>query len=150
MEDNFEQKMEKLSTPNTDFIKHQNVLKIGMVNARKSARIGIVFVLIPVVLIVLAYVKIKLLIHWHFFENMEHFVSSQNRPGVLNWVHLYIIAFPIVAIMINLLAITHFYVDKKTKEFIITIQYRLKNIMVALVSIVLIVSVLLYISFFIS
>ena len=39
MEDNFKDKMENLNTPNTGFVKHQEILKIGMMNARKSARI---------------------------------------------------------------------------------------------------------------
>jgi len=86
MEDNFKDKMENLNTPDTGFVKHQEILKIGMINSRKSARIGIVFIIIPMVLIVLAYLKIKLLIHWDFFTRIHQFVSNKNQSSILGWV----------------------------------------------------------------
>lgn len=144
MENNFEDKMENLNTPNTEFVKHQEVLKIGMMNSSKSARIGIIFILIPMALIVLAYLKIKLLIQWDFFTRLNQYVSSQS--SVLSWVsHIIFIGFPILAIIINLLAITHFYVDKQHKELTITIRYRLKNLIVLLVSVALLILVFMWI-----
>lgn len=146
MKNNFEDKMEKLNTPNTDFVKHQEILKIGMINARKSARIGIVFILIPMVLVILAYFKIKLLIHWDFFTKLQQFVSNQNQLSFLSWVsHIILIGLPILAIIINLLAITHFYIDKQNKELIITIRYHLKNLIVLLISTFLLVIVFMYV-----
>jgi len=146
MENNFEKSMENLNTPNTDFVKHQEIMKIGMVNAKRSARIGIIFILIPMVLVILAYVKIKLLIHFDFFTKLQQFVSDQNQSSVLSWVsHIILIGLPVLAIIINLLAITHFYIDKRNKELIITVRYRLKNLIVLLISAVLLVSVFMYV-----
>jgi len=148
MEDNFKDKMENLNTPDTGFVKHQEILKIGMINSRKSARIGIVFIIIPMVLIVLAYLKIKLLIHWDFFTRIHQFVSNKNQSSILGWVsHIIFIGLPVLAIIINLLAITHFYIDKHNKELNITIRYRLKNLIVLLISVVLLVIVFIYILF---
>jgi len=146
MENNFEKSMENLNTPNTDFVKHQEIMKIGMVNAKRSARIGIIFILIPMVLVILAYVKIKLLIHFDFFTKLQQFVSDQNQSSVLSWVsHIILIGLPVLAIIINLLAITHFYIDKRNKELIITVRYRLKNLIVLLISAVLLVTVFMYV-----
>ena len=146
MENNFEKSMENLNTPNTDFVKHQEIMKIGMVNAKRSARIGIIFILIPMVLVILAYVKIKLLIHFDFFTKLQQFVSDQNQSSVLIWVsHIILIGLPVLAIIINLLAITHFYIDKRNKELIITVRYRLKNLIVLLISAVLLVTVFMYV-----
>jgi len=146
MENNFENKMENLNTPNADFVKHQEILKIGMMNARKSARIGIIFILIPMLLVVLAYMKIKLLIHWDFFNNLHLFVSKQNQISFLSWIsHIIILGLPILAIIINLLAISHFYIDKKNKELLITIRYRLNNLIVLLMSVVLLVMIFMYV-----
>jgi hypothetical protein len=146
MKNKFESSMENLSTPNTDFVKHQEILKIGMISAKKSARIGIIFILIPMVLIILAYLKIKLLIHFDFFTKFQQFVSNQNQSSALGWIlHLILIGLPVLAIIINLLAITHFYVDKLNKELIITIRYRLKNLMVLLISAVVLVMVFMYV-----
>lgn len=146
MENNFENKMENLNTPNADFVKHQEILKIGMLNARKSSKIGIIFILIPMLLIVLAYLKIKLLIHWEFFNNLLQFVSKQNQISYLSWIsHIVLIGLPILAIIINLLAISHFYVDKQNKELIITIRYRLNNLIVLLLSAVSLVLIFMYV-----
>jgi hypothetical protein len=145
MKNNFENKMENLSTPNTDFVKHQEVLKIGLLNSRKSSRIGIIFILVPIVLIVTVYLKIKLLTQWDFFVNFEDFVSKQNQTGSVNWTHILLFVFPILAAIINLLAITHFYIDKKSKEFIITIKYQLKNIIVLLIAAAMILAVFVYV-----
>ena len=146
MENNFEDKMENLSTPNTGFVKHQEILKIGMMSARKSARIGIVFILIPMVFILLAYLKIRLLIQWDFFNKLYEFVSNQHQSGVFSWVsHIILIGLPILGIFINLLAITHFYIDKQNKELIVTVRYRLKNLIILLLSAVLLVIVFMYV-----
>ena len=148
MENNFENKMENLNTPNTDFVKHQEILKIGLMNSRKSARIGIVFILIPMLLIVIAYLKIKLLIHWDFFTRLNQYVSNQNQTSVFSWIsHIIFIGLPILAIIINLLAITHFYIDKQNKELTITIRYRLKNLIVLLLSVALLVLIFMWVLF---
>ena len=98
------------------------------------------------VLIVLAYLKIRLLINWDFFNRLQQFVSNQNQSSVLSWVlHIIFIGLPILAIIINLLAITHFYVDKQNKELTITIRYRFKNLIVLLISAVLVVLVFIYV-----
>jgi len=140
--------MENLNTPNADFVKHQEVLKIGMMNARKSARIGIIFILIPILIVVLAYLKMKLLIHWDFFSKFQQFVSNQNQSSYLSWLsHIILLGFPILAIFINLLAITHFYIDKKKKELIITLRYHIKNLIVLIISVVLLVVVFISVLF---
>lgn len=146
MKNDFEDKMKNLTTPNADFVKHQEVLKIGMISAKKSARIGLLFILIPLLLIVLVYLKMKLLIQWDFFSKIQQFVTNQNQTLSMSWIsHILLLGLPILAILLNLLAITHFYVDKLKKELIITIRYRLKNLIVLLISAVLLVLVFVYI-----
>jgi hypothetical protein len=142
MENNFENKMENLKTPDTDFVKHQEILKIGMMNARKSARIGIIFILIPVVLVVLAYIKISLLIKLNFFENLGQFISRFDHHLIYP---LIILGLPLLAIIVNLLAITHFYINKSNKELIITIRYQLKNLIVLIISVLILIALFFYI-----
>jgi hypothetical protein len=142
MGNNFENKMENLKTPDTDFVKHQEILKIGMMNARKSARIGIVFILIPIVLVGLAYIKISLLIKLHFFENFGQFISKFDHQ----WIYpLIILGLPLLAVIVNLLAITHFYIDKANKELIISIRYQLKNLIVLILGAIIIIAIFFYI-----
>ncbi|HXL57330.1 MAG TPA: hypothetical protein VN958_13795, partial [Chitinophagaceae bacterium] len=46
-ENEFEKQMENLKTPQADTSGHQQILKITLLNAKKSSRLGIVFVTIP-------------------------------------------------------------------------------------------------------
>jgi hypothetical protein len=148
MEKDFEKTMENLETPQTEFVKHQEVLKIGLMNVRKSARIGILFILLPVVLVILAYIKVVLLMKSDFFSNFVQFVGKDNQLNYSTWLlHIFLIMLPILAIIINLLAITHFYVNKANKELIITFQYRLKNLVVLILGAAIILAVFLYIIF---
>jgi len=98
------------------------------------------------VFILLAYLKIRLLIQWDFFNKLYEFVSNQHQSGVFSWVsHIILIGLPILGIFINLLAITHFYIDKQNKELIVTVRYRLKNLIILLLSAVLLVIVFMYV-----
>jgi hypothetical protein len=144
MENNFEKKMESLETPDTGFVKHQEIMKIGFMNARKSARFGIIFILVPVVFVVLVYIKISLLIKFNFFENLGQFISKFDH----HWMYpLIILGLPLLAIIVNLLAVTHFYIDKSNKEFVITIRYQLKNLIVIIISALIIIALFFYIIF---
>jgi hypothetical protein len=148
MENNFEKKMENLETPETGFVKHQEVLKIGLVNAKKSARIGILFIVIPIVVVILAYIKILVLMHFDFFTNLSQFVNKQNQPNSYVWIfHVILLALPLVGIIVNLLAISHFYINKTTKELIITLKYRFVNVIVLIISVLIFLSVLWYVMF---
>lgn len=146
MENDFEKKMENLETPETGFVKHQEVLKIGLVNAKKSARIGILFILLPIILVALAYVKIVVLMQLDFFSNFQKFVMLDSLHSYKIWlIHIAFIGLPILAIIINLIAVTHFYIDKKNKELIISIQYKLRNLIVLIIGACFIIAVLMYI-----
>jgi hypothetical protein len=86
------------------------------------------------------------LTHFNFFTNFWQFVNKQNQPETLTWfLHIIILALPLIGIIINILAISHFYINKTTKEIIITIKYRLKNLIVLIVSGLVFLSVLWYI-----
>jgi hypothetical protein len=142
MENDFENKMKNLETPNTDLVKHQEPLKIGLIGARKSARIGILFIGIPLFLIVIAYVKLSFLIKMNFYSNFQHFISGKDHTFFFKWISpVILIALPIIAVFINLLAITHFYINKPNKELVLTIRYRFKNLIVIIISSIIILSV---------
>jgi len=142
MENDFEKKMENLGTPNTDFVKHQEPLKIGLANARKSAKTGIWIVAISIIILIIAYIKISFLIHMNFYSNFQEFISGNDKTSVFNWVSPFILlGMPIFAVVINVLAITHFSIDKSTKELTIIIRYRFKNLIVIIISALIILTI---------
>lgn len=149
MENNFEKQMENLETPKTEFVKHQEILKIGMVNAKKSARIGILFILAPVLILLIAFVKIKLLVSLGIFTKLERMFTTSDNAGVPGYLPFILFAvLPLIAFVINLLAVSHFYINKTTRELIITIKYRLRNILVLIISAIIIAAFFVYFIFF--
>ncbi|HEY9122869.1 MAG TPA: hypothetical protein PK252_06995 [Bacteroidales bacterium] len=149
MENNFEKQMENLETPKTEFVKHQEILKIGMVNAKKSARIGILFILAPILILLLAFVKIKLLIGFDFFVKFEKMFTTTGENGLPGYLpFILFVVLPLIAFFINLLAVSHFYINKTTRELIITIKYRLRNVIVLIVSTIIIATFFVYFIFF--
>jgi hypothetical protein len=143
MENNFENKMENLETPNIENIKHQEHLKFGLTNARKSAKLGIWFIGIPLLLVIIGYIKLSILIKMNFYSKFQYFISGNDHSTVFGWMPpLLLIGLPLLAIFINLLAITHFHVNKPDKQLVVTIKYRFKNLIVIIVSAIFILVVL--------
>ena len=141
MENDFEKKMENLKTPETEFVKHQETLKIGLMNAKKSSRIGLVFILVPALFVLIAYIKLQFIMSIDFPATFQGILHKTDHASWLRWVvPLVFLVLPLLAAITNLLAVSHFMVDKKTKEVFITVQYRLKNLIVLIISLVIILS----------
>lgn len=140
MENDFENKMENLKTPDADFIKHQDILKIGFMNARKSSRIGLVFVVVPAIVLVIVFIKLRFLMSINFSATFNSITNKTVGVEYMKWlIPTAFLVLPLLAAVVNLLAISHFYINRKTKELIITIQYRIVNVMVLLISLAIIV-----------
>ena len=141
MENDFEKKLGNLKTPGADQVKHQENLKIGLMNARKSSKIGLVFILVPAVFVLIAYIKFQFIMSIDFPATFQGILHKTDHANWLRWVvPIVFLVIPILAVIINLLAISHFQVDKKSKEVIITVQYRLKNLIILIISIAIILS----------
>jgi hypothetical protein len=148
MENNFENKMDNLKTPGTGNLKHQEILKMAMINAKKSSKIGLLFIIIPALIIVIAYIKIQFMMRIDFNASINSLIEQANQIGYLKWViPLVFVGFPILATILNLLSITHFYVEKTNKELIISIKYRLKNIIIILISFIIFISFICFVFF---
>ncbi len=132
----FEKQLEDLQTPETDNIKHQQLLKITILNAKKSSQIGIVFIIIPCLFLLGVFIKYKLGLDFKIFTALEDLMVKLDKSFYLKWIApLLLVGLPLISIVINSLAITHFYWDKVKKELLITIKYRLANIMLLVISI---------------
>jgi hypothetical protein len=148
MENNFENKMDNLKTPGTGNMKHQEILKMAMINAKKSSKIGLLFIIIPALLIVIGYIKFQILMRIDFNASINSLIEQSNQIGYLKWIiPIVFVGLPILATILNLLSITHFYVEKTNKELIISIKYRLKNIIIILISFIIFISFICFVFF---
>ncbi len=140
MENDFEKQMENLKTPDSDFIKHQDIFKIGFMNARKSSRIGIIFIIIPVIILLVAYIKFRFLMSVDFAATFKSITNNREGTEFMVWlIPTAFLVLPLLAAVVNLLAISHFYINRKTKELIITVQYRIVNVIMLLISLLIII-----------
>jgi len=81
-------------------------------------------------------VKYLLGIDFKIFSSLEEEMATLDKISYLKWLSpLLLVGLPLAGIGINLLAIAHFYWDKLKKELIITVKYRLVNILLLLLSI---------------
>ncbi len=129
----FENKMEKLTSPMVHSETTKRVLKIALVNARKSANIGLVLLAFPLLFFLGNVFKYQLGIDLGFIAVFVSWIGSLDTVPVLNWiVRFLLLGGPAVAILINLLAITHFYSDKESNEFIVTFKLKWVNIFIIL------------------
>lgn len=146
MEDkNFEQQMEALQTPSTGDIRHHEHLKITLLNAKRSSQAGILFIIIPSLFLLGVFIKYTLGINLNFFNSIEDKMAAIDKVSSLKWIApLLLVGLPLISIVMNSLAIMHFYWDKQRKEFIITIKYKLLNVILLLLSIAIVGIFLLY------
>jgi hypothetical protein len=141
----FEEQMENLKTPQVDDIKHQQLLKITLLNAKKSSQVGIVFVVIPCLFLFGVFVKYWLGVDFKIFTALEDGMANLDKTPYLKWIApLLLVGLPLISIVINSLAITHFYWDKVKKELLITIKYRLLNLILLIISIGIVAVFILY------
>ena len=116
---------------------------------KKSARIGILFIAVPIFILLAALVKIKLLVSLGIFDKLEKMFTATDTAGFPGYLPFILFAvLPLIAFVINLLAVSHFYINKTTSELIITIKYRLRNIIVLIVSVIVIATFFVYFLFF--
>lgn len=141
----FEKRLESLTTPETDSIRHQQILKITILNAKKSSQTGIAFIVIPCLFLLGIFIKYKLGIDLKIFNSLEDLMGNIDKIPYLKWFSpLILVGLPVIGIIINSLAITHFYWDKVIKELLITIKYRLANIILLFISLGIVAVFVLY------
>ena len=144
-EQEFEKQMENLKTPQVDDIRHQQILKITLLNAKKSSHLGIVFIIIPCLFLLGVFIKYLLGIDFGIFTSIEETMATLDKTPSLKWIApLLLVGLPSISIIINSLAITHFYWDNHKRELIITVKFRLLSIILLLISIAIVTIFFLY------
>ena len=133
MED-FEKKMENLSTPEISSQSRKNQLKLTLLNSKKSAYVGFVLIILPFLFAFANIFKYQLGIDLGFISAFITWIGSFDDTLVINWaLRILLLGGPMVAVFVNLLAITHFHTDKQSNEFIITFKLKWLNITIILV-----------------
>jgi len=143
--DEFSKKLQKMHKPEIESPTHQVQLKITLLNAKRSARIGLIFVILPCLFLPAVLIKYFLHINLPSFSALEEWMSEKDQNVIIKILFpLLLIGAPILALVLNLLSILHFSFDKKLKELIITVKLKWFNIILSLICLLILFSFFLY------
>lgn len=129
-------KMENLAKPDIVSESHKRQLKIALLNTRKSAIFGVLLVIAPFLFAFGAIFKHQLGLDFKIFTWFFEFIAAidpDSDNSVLSWtIRSVLLGGPVIAIIINLLAILHFQFDKIAKEVQVTMKLKWANIVIIL------------------
>ena len=141
----FSQKLQKMHRPQIETAIHQLQLKITLLNAKRSAGIGIILVIIPCLFLLAVLLKHFLHINLPSFSAVEEWMVDKNHNVFIKMlIPLLLIGAPFIALIFNLLAILHFNFEKKVKELIITVKLKWINIILSLICLLILFCFFLY------
>ena len=78
----FEKKIEEMKTPQVSGVKEPFEIKLAILNAERSAAMGVWFVVVPCFFIACIIMKYLFHLHWGLLDTFEEMISSlDNNPG---------------------------------------------------------------------
>lgn len=127
--------LNRLQTPEPEKIMQHRELKIPLLSYRKSSKAGLWLLLLPLTFAITVFLKMELGVQSGYLDLVRKFFSAIDNNVVLTYlIPLIFVGLPLIAMIINVLAICHFQQNKKSKELIVTIKYRPVNIVIFLLS----------------
>lgn len=139
-----ENMLNSIRVPEPENIILHRELKIPLLSYKRSSKAGLWLLLVPLTVAVMIVIKSVLSAQPGYISLVTQFFATIDRNSVLTYlIPMIFVGLPFTAMIINLLAICHFQQNKKTRELIITIKYRILNIVIFLISFALLIFFLL-------
>jgi len=124
-----------MDLPAPEKIMHRQELKIPLLSYKKSSRIGLWLLMLPVIAVITVILKHEFWMSSSFLDITNHlFAAVDNNPFLTYLIPLIAIGLPFLVMTMNLLAICHFTHVRENKEILITIKIRPLNIVLLLFS----------------
>lgn len=124
--------LENLNIPPVENLRHADLIRQPILHAGRSATLGFWLVLIPAFF--LACVVMKYYFHWNMglLDAFESLIARVDEHPVFFWFQpLLLLAAPLAAFMLNLLAVLHVRVDHDRKELNINVKLKWWNLLLA-------------------
>lgn len=110
----------------------QQALKLTLMSARRSSIGGAILVALPGMLIFLFFLQHSL----HLLPGLTRWLASKGNllplPQRAIVAFLFLVGFPLLAVILNLLAITWFHYDGSRKELTVTLRLRWLNVAIVI------------------
>jgi hypothetical protein len=111
----------------------QEMLKLTLMNARRSSVVGAILIILPGGLIFLFLLQNSL----HLFPGLTRWLAGEGTflplPQRAIVAFLFLVGGPLLAVIFNLLAITWYRYDRARKELTITLRMRWTNILIVVI-----------------
>ena len=140
--DEFLKQMENLKVPDVDTSQHQLPVKIAIMNAERSAVLGVWLIVVPCYFLFCVFMYYFFHMQASWFGAMFTLMAGLEKTPYINILGpIVLFLLPLVCLVINALAISHVRVVKniesrpKAKEFTFTIKVKFWNILLILLSI---------------
>ena len=123
----------------------QQRLRLALLDARRSSRVGIALVALPS-----AFIFFAALTHfegWRLatFSAVEEWMAQIDRTAWWFIPPLVLVGFPLVGLAANFLALSHFHVDRARHELQLFVKFRPLNVFVSALCIAVLAVVMLYV-----
>ena len=142
--DEVENMLSRMEMPQPENIMNTGDFKIPLLSFKKSSRAGLWLLIVPLTFALTVFLKTELGIRSGYLNLIQKFFSAIDKNNILTYlIPLIFVGLPLLAMIINFLAICHFQRNKKMKELIVTIKYRPLNIAIFLFSFALLIYFLL-------
>ncbi len=107
-------------------------LRVFLVTARRSSKIGLLLIGLPSLLISLYILQALFHFRFGFIRWLGENPSSLPTPVRAALLFVFLVGFPMIAMVLNLLSLSDFHFDGRSKEFHITFRVRWWNVVIAL------------------
>lgn len=148
-EEEFLKKMENLQVPEVDPSGHAEKVKMTIMNAERSAALGIWLIVVPCYFLFCVFMYYFSHIHLGWFAAMFKLMEGLENIRYIDFLGpILLVILPIVCIIINGLAITHVSIQKmegKARRFQIIIKPRLWNVILILISLAIVFAFIAYV-----
>ena len=137
--------MDELKIPSAGSVKPPLEIKLAIVNAQRSAVIGVWFVIIPYLFFACMVMKYELQVNLGLLDLFAETIQTIDNNPALWWLQpVFLIGLPSVGIVLNILSITHFKWDTFTSSITVTLKLRWYNLIVLFFSGLILCAFLLY------
>ncbi|MBM2845268.1 MAG: hypothetical protein HW407_580 [Bacteroidetes bacterium] len=110
-----------LKVPDVTPESHKRQLKLTLFDARKSAALAVWLVAVPCFFLFAVFMKHYFMIDLHIFTIIEESIASIDKT-IPMLSPILLVGFPLIAVLINALAILHVSIDRERREVILHVS----------------------------
>lgn len=151
-EDEFLKQMENLQVPEVNPGSHQKIIKMAVLNASRSAALGVWLIIVPCYFLFCVFMYYFLHIKLSLFLSMFNLMDGLDKGPYMKFISpLFLVVLPIVSIVINTLSIVHVQFERlgpgqrRITAFSITVKLKIWNILLILLSLAIVLVFVAYV-----